>query len=151
MFYCALDWVEDGEVARDVVSDVFSELWGRYDDLNGNITSGYLVHAVRNRCLNYLKHKTVEDDYRHFVLSYKEKAIDENFGLHEERLQMIDAVMEALTAQTRDIFQLCYYEGKTYAEVATIVGLSSSAVHKHVSKALTAFRGASSGKKVKKW
>lgn len=26
LFYCALDWVEDSEVAKDIVSELFSEI-----------------------------------------------------------------------------------------------------------------------------
>lgn len=33
LFYNALDWVEDAEAAKDIVSELFSEVWSQYEHL----------------------------------------------------------------------------------------------------------------------
>lgn len=149
LFYYALDCVEDEEASRDIVSEVFGEAWTRRDQLCGADMVAYLVRSVRNRSLNYLKHKTVVENYRRTVQAVREQLVEEDVEVHEARLQVVDAVMKNLSPQTREIFQLCYYEGKTYAETAELVGLGTGAVHKHVSKALAAFRQAFCAKNVK--
>lgn len=141
LFYCALDWLEDTEAAKDIVSDVFGELWKQYDRLYGQpALSAYLLRSVRNRCVNYLKHQTVEQQYRQSLLAQKEETIDEDAALHEENLQRIEQVLDGFTPQTRLIFEQCYFEGRTYQEVADRLEVSVSAIHKHMNKAFNAFR-----------
>ena len=60
LFYNALDWVEDAEAAKDIVSELFSEVWSQYEHLRKEKIESYLFRSVRNRSINYLKHKSVE-------------------------------------------------------------------------------------------
>jgi len=147
LFYCAFDWVEDTEAAKDIVSELFGDVWNKYERLREEHIEAYLYKAVRNRCVNYLRHKIVETQYQQLFLSMKEAAVDEDTLAHEENLKLIDKVMESFTPQTRFIFEQCYFEGKTYREMAVLMNISVSAVHKHMNKAFAAFRKAFAGKK----
>ena len=59
IFYCALDLVEDTEAAKDIVSELFGDLWNQYERLRGERIEAYLYRAVRTRSVNYLRHKAV--------------------------------------------------------------------------------------------
>lgn len=142
LFYFALDWVEDNESAKDIVSEVFSEAWNQYKRLRNEKIEAYLFRAVRNRAINYLKHKSVEIQYQQMFLNVKEEVIDEDLEKHEENLQLIECVIKNFTPQTRFIFEQCYFEGKKYQEMAELMNISVSAVHKHMNKAFAAFRKA---------
>lgn len=147
LFYCALDWVEDVEAAKDIVSELFSEVWSQYERLREERIEGYMYRSVRNRSVNYLRHKTVETQYRQLFISMKETVVEEDESAHEENLRLIDKVMNGFTPQTRFIFEQCYFEGKTYQEMAVLMNISASAVHKHMNKAFAAFRKAFGVKK----
>lgn len=140
LFYSALDWVEDVEAAKDIVSELFSEVWNQYERLREEKIESYLFRSVRNRSINYLKHKSVETQYQQSFLEMKEEFIDEDTTAHEENLHLIDLVMESFTPQTRFIFEQCYFEGKKYQEIAILLNISASAVHKHMNKAFATFR-----------
>lgn len=147
LFYCALDWVEDTEAAKDIVSELFGDVWKHYERLREEHIEAYLYRAVRNRSVNYLRHKAVEAQYQQLYLSMKEQAIDEDESVHEGDLKRIEEVMNGFTPQTRLIFEQSYFEGKKYKEVAELLNISVSAVHKHMNKAFAAFRKAFSDKK----
>lgn len=147
LFYCALDWVEDTEVAKDIVSDVFGEVWHQYERLREERMEAYLYRAVRNRSMNYLRHKAVELQYQQLFLSMKEDVVEKDIWAHEENLKRIEEVIDDFTPQTRFIFEQCYFEGMSYQEMATLMHISVSAVHKHMNKAFAAFRKAF-GKKI---
>ena len=149
IFYCALDLVEDTEAAKDIVSELFGDLWNQYERLRGERIEAYLYRAVRNRSVNYLRHKAVETQYQQLFLLIKETTVEEDELAHEENLKLIDKVMDGFTPQTRFIFEQCYFEGKTYQELASLMNISVSAVHKHMNKAFAAFRKAFLGKKEK--
>ena len=48
--------------------------------------------------------------------------------------------MEHLTPRTRDVLERHYLQGKKYSEVAMELGISESAVKKHIMQALKLFR-----------
>ncbi len=147
LFYCAFDWVEDDEAAKDIVSELFSEVWNQYERLRGEQIEAYLYRSVKNRCINYVRHKMVEARYQEMYLSMKETVMEEDETEREEQLKRIEEVMENFTAQTRFIFEQCYFEGKSYKEMAALLNVSVSAVHKHMNKAFAAFRNAFNEKK----
>lgn len=59
---------------------------------------------------------------------------------HEEQVVQILDLMKCLTPRTREILEAHYLQGKTYSEVAIELGISDSAVKKHVMQALKFFR-----------
>lgn len=147
LYYCALDWVEEPEAAKDVVNDLFAEMWRQYGRLRTEDAEAYLFRSVRNRCINYLKHKRVEQEYREMYLAEKQQWIAEDHTLHEARLQKIDRTLREMNPQTRFVFEQCYFEGKKYQEVAELLEVSVSTIHKRMTQAFAAFRKALLGNK----
>ena len=94
LYYVALDWVEDAESAKDLVNDLFAELWKQYERLQHEDVEAYLFQSLRNRCINYLKHQRVEQEYRERMLAEKQSSIDENPTIHEARLMVIERTLE---------------------------------------------------------
>ncbi|MDY5813986.1 MAG: RNA polymerase sigma-70 factor [Bacteroides sp.] len=142
LFYAALDWVDDPEAAKDVVSEVFGDLWKHYDRLRQEPLEGYLFRAVKNRSINHLKRQECERRHCHTFWKERIRWIDNDARLHERRLRLIERTLETLPPQTRFIFEQCHFEGNTYARLAESMGVSSSTVHKHMSRAFAAFRKA---------
>ena len=140
LFYCALDVVNDSETAKDIVSELFGDLWERFDEMNKEHVEAYLYTSVRNRSLNYLKHQTIVDKYQETYLAEKEHLVSDDMELHEARLRLIEQTIASFTPLTRHIFEQCYFEGKTYQQMAEVLQVSVSAIHKHMNKAFTAFR-----------
>jgi len=145
-FYCALDFVEDSETARDIVGDVACETWRRIDMIaaDGRETNltGYMLNSVRNHAMNFLRHKAVENAHIRQVLSARESIADDSAETHEERLSRIDSVLDSLDPQTQRIFRMCWFEGYKYKEAADALGLTVSLVHKRVSRVFAALREA---------
>ncbi len=59
---------------------------------------------------------------------------------HDDKVEMIRRLMEHLTPRTRDVLERHYLQGKKYSEVAMELGISESAVKKHIMQALKLFR-----------
>jgi RNA polymerase sigma factor (sigma-70 family) len=61
----------------------------------------------------------------------------------EELLQQLQQVInDSLTEQDRRVLQLHYEDEMTYAETASFLGISASAVNKHITHSLTKIRTA---------
>jgi len=146
MFYCALDIVDDAEAAKDIVGDACCETWRRMAEITSSDPdvnlAGYMLSSVRNRALNHLKRRAVENAYLSEALRVRQTLAAESAEAHEERVARLWQVMEGLTPQTRRVFEMCWFDGYKYQQAADELGVSVSAVHKHVSKAFAAFRKA---------
>ena len=145
LFYKALDWVEDEEVAKDLVSELFADLWKSYERIRHYKIGPYLFTAIKNKSLNYLRHQKVECANRDAYIRMKEEILSDS-ELLEQRLQKIQEVIDGQTPLTKFVFEACYYENKTYQEVSEILAVSVSAVHKHISKMMAALRAELLGK-----
>lgn len=68
MFAFAKNYVPADEDAENIVQDVFLALWERKEEIEISFTlTTYLFTLVKNRCLNFLRHKLVEEEYTKLV------------------------------------------------------------------------------------
>lgn len=58
----------------------------------------------------------------------------------EAKIEKMRQLIGTLTPQTRTILEACYFKGKKYADVAEELGISTSAVKKHIVQALKILR-----------
>ena len=138
MYRFAYSLLMEEEDARDAVSQVFTEIWHTRPQLQEDAITGYLLAAVRNHCLNTLRTRrqnaTLEAKLR---AELSEHQVQEHQELLDELARVID---EHLTEQDKRILALHYDQEMTYSETAQTLGISPSAVNKHISHSLSKIR-----------
>lgn len=138
LYRFAYSFLEEEEDARDAVSQVFTQLWHRQPPLEEDCITGYLMAAVRNHSLNVLRtprqNAAIEAELRTEQVEHQQA---EHQELMDELARVID---EHLTEQDKRILALHYDEEKTYAETAQTLGISPSAVNKHITNSLSKIR-----------
>lgn len=139
MMAIALSLLHDDDEARDAVSDIFERLVDGTLHLPLQRTEAYLMMAVRNHCLDRIRHLSLREKIRrHLTLSTP------SLTPVETEQQQIEEMMayaeEKLTPQTWRVFQLRFGEGKTYQEIALLLSISEVAVYKHLAQALRKLR-----------
>jgi RNA polymerase sigma-70 factor (ECF subfamily) len=137
----------DFETAEDIVHDVFLKLCTHDSLLIVEQTiESYLFNAVKNACLNYLKHKTVEDDYMsesYYGLKTDELAYyDDTLGslIEQEQIESLYKAIDQLPEKCREVFKLTYLEEKENAEAARMLNISVRTVESQIYKALKILR-----------
>lgn len=143
----AYRFVNDLDVAEDIVQDVFVALWSKREqvELEGAVKA-YLFKSVYNKSLNYLTSKkyTEEESLERFVDQLNTlKAEDnnqENTLFTKEIQAEIDSFIETLPIQVKKVFLLSRSYGLKTKEVATQLDLSPKTVEKHLSRALLELR-----------
>lgn len=129
----------DADEAKDIVSELFGKAWEDFDSLE-EPPGPWLYTATRNACLNRLKHLRVEQEHIEAIILATQADVDNGYWEHEALLQKAETIARSLSEPTRTILRLCYWERKTYREVAEQLGISPDTVKKHISKALRTLR-----------
>lgn len=127
--------LKDEVVAEDIVQDVFVNLWrarGRVEsDLHLKM---YLYQSMRHRCLNYIRVKKLEADYRE---EYALLESDEGFGdavVEEEVHRVVMEEIDSLPQEQRRVI-LLHLEGKNNIEIAEVMKVSVNTVKTHKARA----------------
>ena len=137
MYKAAYILLGDEDEAKDVVQDVFAKLWAGTSPLREESQRTFLLTCVRNRCLNIIAQRKTEQKTMQLMTP---EAIDN--GTHDEELiQTIERYIdERLTSQTSRIIKMHFEEDRSYKEISNSLGVSLSAVNKHIVQGLRKLR-----------
>jgi RNA polymerase sigma-70 factor (ECF subfamily) len=134
--------LKDADLSEDVVQSVFLKLWERADQLT--ITTSirnYLMSMVRNRSIDYLKHRQVTEKHREEVHTGCLEALDESpFYAEAEVEELFLNAMEKLPARCREIFRLSRIQNVSNQDIAEQLNLSKRTVELQISNALKILR-----------
>ena len=138
MYRMAFSLVENAEDAKDAVHQVFVQLWRGKPQVSKDSIRGYLLAATRNQCLHILRSKKLQ---RQLKEELQREAAEQRDEEREELLHQLQQVIDNnLTEQDRRVLRLHYEEEMTYAETASALGISVSAVNKHITRSLAKIR-----------
>lgn len=125
--------------AADLVQELFLRFWKRPQAPVEELGS-YLLRSARNLAIDHLR----GEDSRGRTLSVLLPDDDDAQPSPEQavqagaELERIESALRQLPERTRHIFLLSRVHGRTYGEIASVMGLSQSAVEKHMMRALDA-------------
>ena len=137
MYKAAYILLGDEDEAKDVVQDIFAKLWAGTIPLKEESQRTYLLTCVRNRCLNIIAHRQTQQEA--IRLLTPEAIAEENHD--DEIVEMVNRyVDEKLSPQTSRIIKMHFDEDQTYKEISSELGISLSAVNKHIVQGLRKLR-----------
>jgi RNA polymerase sigma-70 factor (family 1) len=136
--------LKNDEDAKDVIQEVFTDLWERRNEQLTNYTlPAFLYTATRNKILNIIKHLKVEAKYAH-ELQYKSLLATESaddLAITNELTAIIEAGIQSLPPKMREVFLLSRNANKSYKEISAELSISDKTVKKQVNNALHVLRG----------
>jgi RNA polymerase sigma-70 factor (family 1) len=140
-----LKLVKDEDQAQEILQDVFIRIWNARETIDPsrpfssflfsiaqNLVRDFFRKAARDMKLRDSLARTGSELYDHI-----ESALD-----HKETSEILQRAIDALPQQRKMIFTLCRVEGKSYEEVAAIMGISVSTVGNQLTKATKTVRQA---------
>jgi RNA polymerase sigma-70 factor, ECF subfamily len=138
----AYSFLRSRDEAEEAVQSVFIQFWEKRKDIQIETSlDSYLYRAVRNTCMNVLKHEKVKSQYASFAMQGNGDATGVEAGIETVELEdRIAAAMMKLPEQCRLVFRLSRFEELKYAEIAEKLGISVKTVENQMGKALKIMR-----------
>ncbi len=136
--------LRDEEEVKDILQELFANLWNRRFDLpHTDNLSSYLYKAVRNRVLDRIAHRKVEERYLSSLADFLEAGVcmTDELVREKELAQLIEKEVSKLPPRMREVFELSRRDNLSYKEIAEVLQISDKTVKKQVSNALTFLKG----------
>lgn len=145
----ALHFIEEEETVRDILQECFMRFWERKHLLDSQALTSFLFVMVRNACLNHLKHQQLVEQYsltnvsqamgKEELYIWDFEANPEQKLMYEELRSQIDRLLHQLPDRCREVFVMSRFHHLKNREIADKLQISTTAVEKHISKALKVF------------
>jgi len=130
-------------LAEEITQEVFLKLW-RYDQQFNDLghLEAWLRTTARTLSLNAfrrmaLEKRLSEEAFRQFSESHN---VTEEAILLNDAKKQLEAAIDKLPTQQREIYILCQQDGLRYEEVADRLGISVNTVKTHMKRALSSVR-----------
>lgn len=143
-------YVQDEMIAEDLVSESIVKLWGLMKEKEIETPQSLLLTILKNKALDYLRRDAmrqhIEEElanaYRveHSLRIASLEACEPENIFVGEITQIIDATLDTLPEQTRDIFRMSRYDGLTVKEISQQTGITPKAVEYHITRSLKVLR-----------
>jgi len=138
MHRLAVTLLHDDDMARDIVHDVFASLLEHPAEITPG--SGYLLTAVRNRCLNRIRDCGIHERI-HNLWFLDDNEYDTEEWPDEETIELIHRLIQSeVSPQGRRVIELRFAGGMPFAKIAALMGISETAVYRHLRHALRLIR-----------
>lgn len=138
MYRLAVALLHDDDLARDIVHDVFVSLLDGAPNLL--VAEGYLLKAVRNRSLNYIRDCEIHQRIANRYFLDNEEYDSEDWPDDETIARIYRLIRSEVSPQARKVMKLRFTDALPFSQVATAMGISETAVYRHLSHALTIIR-----------
>ena len=146
--YFAKQYVLDYETSKNIVQDVFTELWDKRNTLQEDTNlNAWLFTVTKNKSLkiiNHLKSQKNYDSYlkaRQLAVNYIALSdFDTSNFIFEELQAQVNVALEKLAPACRKVFELSRFVDRKNREIAEELGLSIKTVEAHISKALRSLK-----------
>ncbi|MEC3880513.1 RNA polymerase sigma factor [Parapedobacter sp. 10938] len=139
LFLQAERMLQDDEAARDILQEVFLNIWQKGAELPKITTPGaYLYRMVRYQVIDRIssnrRHENLLTSFTLYADRFTnatDSAFDEN-----ELMQMITNEIKSMPAKMQEVFILSRFENLSHKEIANQLGISVATVKTHINNAL---------------
>ena len=139
----ALRITQKHEEAQDIVQDTLIKVWNKRDDWESiDSIEAFSLTVCRNLALDRMKVKSSKNeslDNSHLDTPDLSRTPYERMQL-KDRIELVKRMVDALPEKQRSCMQLRDFEGKSYKEISSILGISEDQVKVNIFRARQAIK-----------
>jgi len=136
--------LKDKDAAKDVVQDVFLDLWNKRETLSIKTSlEAYLVRAVKFKSIDFIRKDKTKQQYVANMTPSSVPLTEDDSNDEEQttkRKKQLSYAIAQLPTKCRQVFLLSRLNGYTYKEIAEEMDISPKTVENQISRALKLLR-----------
>lgn len=146
----ALLYVRNDQVAEDIAAESLIKLWETMKSETVEKPLALLLTILKHKSLDYLKMQISREEAFEAMAEWQQRelsirvstleACNPNTIFSKEIRDIMTRTLEALPPQTRKVFEMSRFEGKSGKEIADALDITVKGVDYHIAKALKALR-----------
>lgn len=141
----AYHYVKDTAVSETLAEDALLSVWDKFEELTFTTSlKAYLLRTVRNKSIDYLRASKIEESHINIdeVSNHCFLPDEELFEKYvaAELEQKIEAAINTLPEECRNVFIMSRYDDRSYQEIANYLNISINTVKYHMKRALNLLR-----------
>jgi RNA polymerase sigma-70 factor (ECF subfamily) len=139
MYYFALGMVKDEESAKDLVQEVFINLWEKKEQVNINLNlDNYIFTIVYNSIRKFFRKKAIETKVIDNITKNSPEMIKSSDGtlIYNELFEIASNTIEKLPHKRKQVYKLSKQEGMKIKEIAIKLNISHRTAENHLARAL---------------
>jgi RNA polymerase sigma factor (sigma-70 family) len=140
MFLAAVFLLHDEAEGKDVVHDVFEAVIRNGIELRPETAAGYLLTSTRNRCLNRLRAMKIKEKAANEYVIFTGAEGEADAMDEEEIASLNEGISHLQPPVCREIIEMHFRKGMKFREIAQKLGISETAVYKHLRQAMASLR-----------
>ena len=128
MYRLATILLHDDAESKDVVHDIFAHLLRESQDLREETAESYLLTSVRNRCLNVIRNRQIQERVEHLYLLDLDTTITPTERFEEELKALYKGIDQLEPPVCRDIIMQHFRDGVTFKEIANRLQMANTKI-----------------------
>jgi len=127
--------LKSAALVEDVLQDVFLGIWENRHHIDPERSiKPYLFQSVANKAKNIFRKAASEQKFKDYLLPQWQEDFNpiEQLLTVQDNKQLLDALLNKLSPQQCTVYTLCKLDGKSYKEIAKILGISETTVNTHI-------------------
>lgn len=140
MYRLATLLLHDNAVSKDIVHDVFAQLLTSSTELHEETVAAFLLTSVRNRCLNVIRDRKIQERVQRLYLLDLDTTIIPPDLFCEELKALSEGISLLTPPVCREVVELHFRDNLTFREIAVRLGVSETTIYKHLRRALQQLR-----------
>lgn len=131
--------VKNYDVATDIVQTVFVRTFEKYSDKSVEELTKILYQSAKHELIDQgrRKHVLTYDPADLVLTQYPDHASSaEEMTEKQERMELVERLLEQLSADEQEVIRLRYFQAKEYGVIAQLMGKTEPAIRKMVSRSI---------------
>jgi RNA polymerase sigma-70 factor (family 1) len=139
MYFFAFGLVKDEEIAKDLIQEVFVNLWEKKELVNVHLNfDNYIFTIVYNAIRKFFRKKSLETKVLDHIQKNSPALIETADGslIYNELLEIANKTIENLPHRRKTVYKLSRQEGIKIKEIARRLDISPRTAENHLARAL---------------
>ena len=142
--YCryAFTIIRDKDEVEDIVQSVMVDVWNSGQIHETEKPEHYVLRSIKFKCIDYQRKAIVKRKHETEVIHLNDSVDVDDENNEDYLISLMREAIEQLPEKTQEVFKMAKQDGKSYKDIAEVMGISPKTVENQMTRAFKHLREA---------